>query len=70
VAVALLLGVRPETINKRIRDIRSVLEQAGQTINPAEHRISHLDDLYDLARTAGITIPESLTPASRNSPEH
>jgi hypothetical protein len=34
VAIATLFGVRPETINKRIRDIRQLLDQAGYTIQP------------------------------------
>jgi hypothetical protein len=33
-----LFGVRPETINKRIRDIRSLLDRAERTIQPAERR--------------------------------
>ena len=34
VAIAALFSVRPETINKRIRDIRQLLDQAGYTIQP------------------------------------
>jgi Rhodopirellula transposase DDE domain len=64
ITIAVLFGVRPETINKRIRDIRTLLDRAGQTIQPAESRLTCLDDLYDLARTAGITIPKHITPAS------
>jgi predicted glutamine amidotransferase len=56
-AVAVLFGVRPETISKRIRDIRQLLEQAGHTIQPAQRRLSSLDDLYQLAATQGIAIP-------------
>ena len=33
-AIAALSGVRPETVNKRIRDIRQLLDQAGYTIQP------------------------------------
>jgi hypothetical protein len=33
-------------------------------VQPAEHRLTSLDDLYNLAHTAGITIPDSTTPAS------
>ena len=57
VAVATLFGVRPETINKRIRDIRQLREQAGYTIQPSPRRLPGLDDLYGLAITAGIVIP-------------
>src|SRR5262249_31047689 len=35
VAIAALFSVRPETINKRIRDIRQLLSQAGHTIQPS-----------------------------------
>lgn len=59
-----LFGVRPETINKRIRDIRELLQRAGRKIQPADHRLTSLDDLYDLAHTAGITIPAQPTTAS------
>jgi transposase len=54
VAIAALFGVRPETVNKRIRDVRQLLEQSGQTIHPAPKRLATLDDLYDLARSTGI----------------
>ena len=39
------------------------LEQAGYTIASAEP-LATLDDLHDLARTAGITIPTPITTAS------
>jgi len=57
VAIAALFGVRPETINKRIRDIRQLLEQAGYTIQIGPHRLASLEDLYRLAITEGIVIP-------------
>jgi transposase len=64
VAIAALFGVRPETVNKRIRDIRQVLDQAGHTIQPGPHRLASLDDLYQLARSTGITIqPEIIKTA-------
>ena len=55
VAVAALFRVRPETVNKRIRDIRQLLDQAGHTIQPGPHRLASLDDPYTLARSTGIT---------------
>ncbi len=62
VAIAALFSVRPETVNKRIRDIRQLLEQAGHTIQPGPHRLASLDDLYTLARSIDITIqPEIKT---------
>ena len=57
VAIAVLFGVRPETINKRIRDIRQLLEQAGSAIAPGPHRLASLNDLHRLAAAAGIVIP-------------
>jgi transposase len=62
VAVAALFGVRPETVNKRIRDMRQLLDQAGHAIQPGPHRLASLDDLYLLARSTGIAIqPEIKT---------
>ena len=62
VAVATLFGVRPETVNKRIRDIRQLLDQAGHAIQPGPHRLASLDDLYKLAKSTGIAIrPEIKT---------
>ena len=57
VAIAALFNVRPETINRRIRDIRKLLDQAGYPIQPGPHRPANLDDLYRLAAAAGIAIP-------------
>jgi Rhodopirellula transposase DDE domain len=63
VAVAALLGVRPETASKRIRDIRQLLDQAGHAIQPGPHRLASLDDLYNLARSTGITIQPEIKAA-------
>jgi hypothetical protein len=63
VAIAVLFSVRPETINKRIRDIRQLLDQAGYTIQPGLHRLASLDDLYRLATTAEITVPPEIKTA-------
>jgi transposase len=54
VAIAALLGVRPETVSKRLRDIRQLLNQAGTAIQPGPQRLGSLEDLYDLARSIGI----------------
>ena len=56
VAIAALFGVRPETVNKRIRDIRQLLDQAGHAIQPGPHHLASLDDLYTLARSTDITV--------------
>ena len=63
VAIAVLFSVRPETINKRIRDIRQLLDQAGHTIQPGPHRLASLDDLYRLATAAEITVPPEIKTA-------
>jgi hypothetical protein len=57
VAIAALFGVRPETINKRIRDIRQLLEQAGYAIQPGPHRLAGPEDLSNLATAEGILAP-------------
>ena len=61
VAIAALFSVRPETINKRIRDIRQLLDQAGHAIPPGPHRLASLDDFSALATAAGITASEIKT---------
>jgi Rhodopirellula transposase DDE domain len=63
VAIAVLFSVRPETINKRIRDIRQLLDQAGHTIKPGPHRLASLDDLCNLATAAEITVPPEIKTA-------
>jgi Rhodopirellula transposase DDE domain len=62
-AIAVLFAVRPETINKRIHDIRQLLEQAGYNIQPGPRRLASLDDLYGLAIAAGIVIPSEIKTA-------
>ena len=63
VAIAVLFSVRPETINKRIRDIRQLLDQAGHTIRPGPHRLASLDDLCSLVTAAEITVPPEIKTA-------
>ena len=63
VTIAALFSVRPETINKRIRDIRQLLNQAGHAIQPGPHRLTSLDDLYNLAAAEGITLPPEIKTA-------
>ena len=63
VTVAALFSVRPETINKRIRDIRQLLDQAGHAIQPGPRRLASLDDLYSLAAAEGITVPPEIKTA-------
>jgi hypothetical protein len=63
VAIAALFTVRPETINKRIRDIRQLLAQAGHAIQPGPRRLASLDDLHRLAAAEGIAIPSEIKTA-------
>ena len=63
VAIAALLAVRPETINRRIRDTRRLLEQAGHAIQPGPHKLTSLDALYSLATAEGIVIPSVIKTA-------
>jgi hypothetical protein len=58
--IAVLFGVRPETIKKRIRDIRQLLDQAGYTIQPGPHRLASLEDLSNLAAAEGILTPAQI----------
>ena len=51
VAIAALLGIRPKTVSKRLRDIRQLLDQAGAA---QPQRLEDLEELYDLARSSGI----------------
>jgi hypothetical protein len=54
VAIGVLLGVRPGTVSKRLRDIRELLDQAGTIIQPGPGRLGNLEELYDLARSTGV----------------
>jgi hypothetical protein len=55
-AIAALFRVRPETINRHIRQTRQLLQQAEYTIQPSPHRLATFDDLHSLATAEGITI--------------
>jgi transposase len=61
VAIAALFGVTPETINRRIRDIRSLPKQAGHTIQAAERRLATPDDLYELTGKTVTAVPKIKT---------
>ncbi|MFB7508385.1 ISAzo13 family transposase [Streptomyces broussonetiae] len=64
VAIARLFSVTPFTINRRIRDIRQLLDAAGHTVHPADQHLATLDDLHRLASAAGITAPAEIKTAS------
>jgi hypothetical protein len=53
--IATLFNVRPETINRHIRQTRQLLHQTEHTIQPGPHRLTTLNDLYNLATAEGIT---------------
>ena len=63
VAIAALFTVRPETINRRIRDVRQLLDQAGHAIQPGPDRLASLDELYSLGVAEGIAIPAEIKTA-------
>ncbi len=63
VAVAALFGVRPETVNRRMRETRELLQTAGHTITPAGHQLATLDHLHDFAAANGITTSMEIKPA-------
>jgi hypothetical protein len=62
-AIAALFSIRPETINRHIREIRQLLQQAGHTIHPSPRRLATLDDLYSLATAEGISVPADIKTA-------
>jgi len=61
IAIAALFTVRPETINRRLRETSHLLEQAGHTVLPGPRKIATLADLYDHAAASGITSPNVKT---------
>ena len=63
VTIADLFTVRPETINKQLRSIRELLQQAGHPIEPSPHKITNTNDLYHYAAANGI-IPPNIKTAS------
>jgi Rhodopirellula transposase DDE domain len=63
-ALAGLLGITPETLNRHIGDIRHLLHQAGHAIAPSPHQLTTLDDLRRYAAACGITIPAEIKTAS------
>jgi transposase len=62
-AIAALFSVQPETINRRIRGIRQLLDQAGHPIQPGPRHLASLNDLYNLATAEGIEGPPQIKTA-------
>jgi transposase len=63
VTIAALFTVRPETINRQLRAIRQLLQQAGHTIQPSPHKIATIHDLHEYATANGITAPPNIKTA-------
>ncbi|MFF2518862.1 transposase family protein [Streptomyces sp. NPDC058086] len=64
IAIAALFNVRPETINRRLRDIRELLATAGHDLHSAERQLATLNDLFNQAREAGIITTLEINTAS------
>jgi hypothetical protein len=62
-AIAALFSVRPETINRHIREIRQLLQQAAHTIQPSPHQLATLNDLYNLAMAESLNVPTDIKTA-------
>ena len=61
--IAALYQTTPEVISRHIGDIRRLLAQAGNTIQPAPHTLATLGDLYRYATGHGIHVPAKIKPA-------
>ena len=56
-AIAALCQIQASTLSRNLSEIRRLLTQTGQAIQPATATLATLDDLYAYATSAGITIP-------------
>jgi hypothetical protein len=61
--IAVLYQTTPEVISRHIGDIRRLLAQAGNTIQPGPHKLATLDDLCRYATSHGIHVPATIKPA-------
>jgi Rhodopirellula transposase DDE domain len=62
-AIAALCQLRADTLSKNISPIRRLIPQTGHTIQPSTRKLTTLDDLYNYAAEAGITIPAEIRDA-------
>jgi len=62
-AIAALFGTSPAAISRHIGDIRRLLAQTGNTIQPATSKLATLDDLRQYATEHGIHIPDKIKTA-------
>jgi hypothetical protein len=61
-AIAALFQTSPAAISRQIGDIRRLLAQTGNTIQPATEKLATLQALYRHAAAHGITIPSKIKP--------
>jgi hypothetical protein len=64
IIIAVLFGIDPGTVNRRIRDLRQLLNQDRTAIQPAQTRLQTLDDLHEYASREGIAHPTKIKTAS------
>src|SRR5882672_557312 len=62
-AIAALLGIRHEHLSRHISQIRRLLDQTGNTIQPAPHKLTTVDVIYTHATEHGIHVPAKIKPA-------
>src|SRR5438094_3841838 len=62
-AIAALFGTSPAAISRHIGDIRRLLAQTGNTIQPATSKLATLEALYRHAAAHGIHIPDKIKTA-------
>ena len=55
--------VRPADISRHIGDIRRLLAQTGNTIQPATSKLATLEALYRHAAAHGIHVPDKIKTA-------
>jgi hypothetical protein len=62
-AIAALFGTSPAAISRQIGDIRRLLAQTGNAVQPAPSKLATLGDLYRYATEHDIHIPDKIKPA-------
>jgi hypothetical protein len=62
-ATAALLGIRHEDTCRHTGDIRLLLRQTGNTIQPSPAKLATLDELYRYATAHGINVPAKIKTA-------
>jgi hypothetical protein len=62
-AIAALFGTSPAAISRHIGDIRRLLAQTGNAIQPATSKLATLEALYRHAAAHGIHVPDKIKTA-------